>query len=276
MADRPTRVNAHSVGGSVARHPLPIVGYFDCGPRYGTVRGGREDVLLFVVESGAGVFRVGDATHRVSAGEAAVWLPDSPQDYRTCPSTGTWRFRFAHVMPRADWWSWLVWSNPLDGLAVTRLTDARAFAEASSALGRASELSQSPLPGADRLATNAIEASLLWCSTQAGAGRRVDPRVRAASEFARQNLDRRVSVDELADVACVSTPRLTKLFRESLGVSPARHAEELRLQHAAHLLATSGLSVKEVSVACGFHDPPHFSRRFRQRFGQPPTGYGRP
>ncbi len=273
MADHATEVDTFSEVRIRKLSAVPVGGYFNAGPLYGTSRVGRPDLLFIVNESGAGRFRVGRATVTLGPNQAAIWLPNADQFYTTCPDAGHWRFRFVHVFPRAEWWPSLDWPMPLPGLAVATFHDTAAQAAALDALAVARQLVGSPLPGADRLIMNAIEASILWCATQATEGQRVDERVRAACDCARRHLDRRVTVAELAEVAGLSEPRLTSLFRTSLGTSPARYAEDVRLHHAAKLLETSGLSGKEVAHACGFHDHPHFSRRFKRLFGSGPSAY---
>ena len=276
MTDRPTRVNAEFVErpGTQRRAGPTVAGHFDCGPRYRTRRPGPDDLLLFIVESGAGIFRSISGEIAVPSGHAAVCLPGAAQDYGTCPSAGRWRFRWCHAMPLPHWWASLRWPGPWEGLGVVELDDPTARREATAALRRAADVASAPVAGAQALATNAAEAALLWCASRSrSTGRVVDGRVRAASDLARRRPDRHVTVAEMAAAACVSEPRLTVLFREQLGESPARHAESLRLGHAARLLTTTGLSSKEVAAACGYDDPSHFSRRFRSHFGRPPSRY---
>jgi transcriptional regulator GlxA family with amidase domain len=50
----------------------------------------------------------------------------------------------------------------------------------------------------------------------------------------------------------------------------------MRLERAQDLLSDANLSrleIAEVADRCGFADPSHFARRFRQRFGQAPLQF---
>ena len=49
----------------------------------------------------------------------------------------------------------------------------------------------------------------------------------------------------------------------------------LRLKRAAQLLKKSAGSVAEVAYAVGFSNPSHFSKIFRQQFGQNPREFAR-
>jgi AraC family transcriptional regulator len=84
---------------------------------------------------------------------------------------------------------------------------------------------------------------------------------------------RPLSVAELAAAAGVSPGHLTRLFTSTFAVGPAAAIELVRLARAATLLLRSNLRVGDVASAGGFANAFHFSRRFRQVYGMPPTAY---
>jgi hypothetical protein len=54
----------------------------------------------------------------------------------------------------------------------------------------------------------------------------------------------------------------------------ANYVRELRLQRAYHLLTPGDASkeqIGDIAYRCGFEDPMHFTRLFRQRFGPTPS-----
>jgi AraC family transcriptional regulator of arabinose operon len=152
------------------------------------------------------------------------------------------------------------------------ITDQSIWRSAWESLAEARRLLSSPARGRHELASNAVERCLLWCDeANPSHGPVADVRVRRAAEFAARNLSRPIAVAEMSQEAGLSASRLNVLFRRQLGVSPAQYAEQLRLDHAARLLSSAGVSVKEAAAASGYADPFHFSRRFRARFGYPPS-----
>jgi AraC family transcriptional regulator len=80
---------------------------------------------------------------------------------------------------------------------------------------------------------------------------------------------------ELAGIACVTPEHLCRLFKSSVGYSPAETVRLARLDRAATLLARSNYAVGEVAAFCGFASPYHFSRLFHSVYGLSPTEFRR-
>jgi transcriptional regulator GlxA family with amidase domain len=99
---------------------------------------------------------------------------------------------------------------------------------------------------------------------------RMDARIASVLERMETDLERPLSVAELAAGVNLSSSRLLHLFRAEIGVPPVRYLRDLRLRRARAALETTFLSVKEVMVQVGFSDPSHFSRAFKLRYGVSP------
>lgn len=105
------------------------------------------------------------------------------------------------------------------------------------------------------------------------AARDTDFRLRCALEYARCHLGENLSLQRLAIITNVSIWHLCRLFRNELGISPARCVKLLRLKCASDLLANTSLSVKEIAAAIGINDMSHFVRDFRGVTGVFPVEY---
>ena len=89
--------------------------------------------------------------------------------------------------------------------------------------------------------------------------------------------DKDLTPSVVASEARISVRYLQKLFC-ARGTTCGHFIHSLRLDHASRLLqrralSKSGQPLGEVAFACGFLDYPHFSRRFRDRFGHSPSAH---
>lgn len=91
-----------------------------------------------------------------------------------------------------------------------------------------------------------------------------------AAGYIERNLQRKVSVSEVAEHCCVSPCHLTHVFKSILGVSPIRYIQQMRMDRAKRLLADESLYVYEIARAIGFDDPFYFSRMFKKVSGVSP------
>ena len=96
-------------------------------------------------------------------------------------------------------------------------------------------------------------------------------RLQPALNYIEQHYAERISVEQLAQLLCLSPDRLGHLFREGVGQAPLQYINEIRLRKAMNLLKTEEHTVTEVAQAVGFFDYNHFGRLFRRRYGCTPN-----
>ncbi len=92
-----------------------------------------------------------------------------------------------------------------------------------------------------------------------------------AAELMEANIEEPLSLDELASAIGVSRRQIERLFRRHLGQVPTKYYLELRLRRARELLLQTSMSIMDITTACGFQSPPHFSKCYRSVFGHPPS-----
>ena len=66
---------------------------------------------------------------------------------------------------------------------------------------------------------------------------------------------------------------LSKLFKDTYGVSPKQVLTRVRIRNACMFLKEEGISITEAAGRSGYHDPLFFSREFRRLTGLSPTEY---
>jgi AraC family transcriptional regulator, carnitine catabolism transcriptional activator len=98
-----------------------------------------------------------------------------------------------------------------------------------------------------------------------------NPGLAAIVELMKRHREDPLSLEEISSRIGYSRRHVERLFKLTLGQSPAKFYHNLRLDHGRNLLASTDLSLAEVVVACGFDSKSHFSKSFTKRFGVPPS-----
>jgi AraC-like DNA-binding protein len=99
------------------------------------------------------------------------------------------------------------------------------------------------------------------------------PWLLAACAAMRDEEHLRAGVPRLLALAHVSPAHLARSVRRFYGRTPTDLVAELRLRHAATLLARSSGSVTDIAYRCGFASPSYFTRRFRHAYLASPREY---
>lgn len=82
-----------------------------------------------------------------------------------------------------------------------------------------------------------------------------------------------LSLDDLAKVAGFSRWHFTRIFTRHTQMSPARYINQVRIENAQHLLATTTMTVADIATAVGRDSVGTFGTWFRQMVGCSPTEY---
>ena len=102
-----------------------------------------------------------------------------------------------------------------------------------------------------------------------------DKVVAIAQAWIRKNLNQDFSIEQLADVAAVSSRTLIRRFQNSYGDSPQAFIQKLRIEKCKTLLETTQLTFAEIVVRCGYRDESAFRRLFKRYCQLSPNDYRR-
>ena len=167
-------------------------------------------------------------------------------------------------------------------LTVISRTAVRAGADPSYALKRNADA----MSGLMRLYGEDMRAEELstWLSSLldsyfAVIGESVGPRHRELVSAVRNHLlahyAEKVTLEEAAEVAGVTPPYLSKVFKTETGVSFIEYLTGIRIEQAKFLLLSSDAPLNEIARATGFGDQSYFTRIFRLSVGVSPGRYRR-
>lgn len=84
-----------------------------------------------------------------------------------------------------------------------------------------------------------------------------------------------LSLSDIASSAILSRFHFSRVFRDATGVSPVRFLFAVRIYQAKRLLASTSLSVTDISLAVGYNSLGSFTNRFTDSVGASPTRFRR-
>jgi len=83
-------------------------------------------------------------------------------------------------------------------------------------------------------------------------------------------IDRKVTLDELANTAKLSKYHFVRTYRRLTGRTPMKDLQSMRVKHARYLILSTNLSQKEIARQSGLGDVYYLSRVFHRHFGISP------
>ncbi len=98
-------------------------------------------------------------------------------------------------------------------------------------------------------------------------------RIDKVIDYVNNNLNKSISLEELASVAFFSTFHFHRIFVAVTGETVNNFTNRIRIEKAARLLKFSKKSISEISMDCGFSSTSTLSRLFKQYFEISPSAY---
>lgn len=99
--------------------------------------------------------------------------------------------------------------------------------------------------------------------------------VQRMQDYIEENLDKEMTLTDMAKVSLFSPWYSYRLFRESLGISIAEYIRKLRLSKAALRIRDEQCRIIDVAFELGFGSVDGFTRAFHKEFGCNPSDYVR-
>ncbi|MDJ0680333.1 MAG: AraC family transcriptional regulator [Xenococcaceae cyanobacterium MO_167.B52] len=86
-------------------------------------------------------------------------------------------------------------------------------------------------------------------------------------------LDRNIKLADLAKLLDISSFHFSRLFKQSIGITPHQYLSQQRVERAKQLLKTTDRLIVDIALECGFTSHSHLSKQFRQLTSMTPKAY---
>lgn len=100
-----------------------------------------------------------------------------------------------------------------------------------------------------------------------------NPVVNRAINYLNKNLNKKLSLNQLAGEVGYSPTYLTTIFKKETNYSPISYFSHLKILKACEYLDHTKMKVKEISYSLGYTDPYYFTKDFTKKMGMSPRNY---
>ncbi len=97
--------------------------------------------------------------------------------------------------------------------------------------------------------------------------------IQKAADYIKQNYEKKVTIDEIAQVVYLSPCYLSRIFKQSLGCTLMEYLTQIRVEKAKMLLRNPKYNIMQVAEGSGFEDPGYFTRVFKKIEGITPSRF---
>lgn len=223
------------------------------------VRTDQSGTFMLACFAGSGKVLVDGQWKEVSAGEACLLPPFVTNGLRASGSV-TWKMCGVRYLESRETVPMVAQRSPILGKY-----DPLPLRNAIQGLH--AEAAGDAQPATMHLWTELIHAYVLRFAQP----HQSDPRLWKLWEGVHKAPDRPWTLDDLAELACVSKEHLRKLCHHELGRTPMNQVTFLRMQQARHLLSTTDDKVESIARQVGYANPHTFSNTFKKWVGWRPS-----
>lgn len=98
-------------------------------------------------------------------------------------------------------------------------------------------------------------------------------RMKQIIEYINKNLDKKITLKEIAEREDLSLYYLSRFFKKKIGISFQEYLNITRLEKARKLLITTNINVTDIVFRCGFSSTNYFNKIFKKEYNCTPSEY---
>lgn len=97
--------------------------------------------------------------------------------------------------------------------------------------------------------------------------------IAALHTYLQRNYSKQLSLYDVAEHLHMNYSYLSAYISQKTGKRFSEHLNDIRIEHARHLLASSSQSISQISEALGYTDQSYFGKIFKKAVGMTPLQY---
>lgn len=115
--------------------------------------------------------------------------------------------------------------------------------------------------------------SLVYSDSNPSGLLNADNPIYPAVRYIENNLNKQISVSELAGICALSESTLRRNFKTFVGMSPIDYINKLKINKAKQLLEFPEVTIASICEQLSFYDASYFYRLFKRHSGMTPVRY---
>ena len=236
---------------------------------------GLPGYILQLTTFGKGLIFDGEKYFSVTRSELLLFSPKSFYKYSRHPNSQYWHYKWIYFLPNPQWDKWLVWPTTQKGIGRITINNEIVFQEISQLFTKIEIEYKSQNNFKKDISHSLLNYLLVKCITLEDILHSpiIDDRILRICSIINSDLSLNTSIDNLAKQVFLSPSRLSRLFKQFLGMSITRWREQQRISEAKKYLYFSDIGINMLAKNLGYDDPLYFSKVFKKATNFSPSQY---
>ena len=249
------------------------IGHYRCTDTFRVMRKNHHSIQLLITISGAGHLHYRDKDYDLAPSTAMLINNKLPHEYSA--KKGGWEFKYLHFSGAV---SEALQRYTEQTLGPVFPLTGQIFCDTDERLEALLQMTEEDT-APDYAAISAQIYNILIAfhsgKNQIAHQQQSAHAIQRAAAYIRQNYNRPISTQDIADAVFLSRTYMSELFMQTYGISPHDYLISHRISIAKDMLLNTELSISEIAEQTGFRDVFALSRVFRQKQKLSPSEYRR-